>query len=257
MTTYESASLVLSTNNGTSNTSRTSTTWSNINLRSLLGTMYDKYDTFNLCLNTVSSGVSQNYYYASPSDLQVLLRIQGLPFLNNTYNIGSSYNANNNICTIGTFTFNTTTHTTSSTIAGASIALNSATLTVGGGVYIPIGSTVQFFDPNLTSITTRTVIANPTSTTYTLNAVIGGIATGNIQMTIIPSTSATQNFYSSNIATFGKNQDICNLTIDYLRLNDLSAPAVSGANTFPHTTFIFDIYGIEKDKGNLNGTRIN
>ena len=147
MTTYENASLVLSTNNGTSNTTKTSTTWSNINLRSLLGTMYDKYDTFNLCLNTVATGVSQSYYNASPNDLQVLLRISGLPFINNTYNIGSSYNANNNICTIGTFTFNTTTLIPSSTFTGT-IALNTATLTVSAGTYLPIGSSFQFYDPN-------------------------------------------------------------------------------------------------------------
>ena len=255
MTTYENASLVLSTNNGTSNTTRTSTTWSNINLRSLLGTMYDKYDTFNLCLNTVATGVSQSYYNASPNDLQVLLRISGLPFINNTYNIGSSYNANNNICTIGTFTFNTTTINPYSTFTG-SIALNSATLTVAGGTYIPIGSTIQFFDPNLNTVNTKTITANPSATTYTLNSAIGATATGNIIISIIPATSATQYFYGSNLATFGKNQDICNLTIDYLRLNDLSAPAVNGALTFPHTTFIFDIFGIEKDKENLNGTRI-
>jgi hypothetical protein len=96
MTTLRNASLVLKTSDFAINTSnnygfcdsvKARITWNNINLRSLLGDMYDKYDTFNLCLNTVSSGVSQNYYYASPSDLQVLLRIQGLPFLNNTYNI--------------------------------------------------------------------------------------------------------------------------------------------------------------------------
>ena len=45
--------------------------------------------------------------------------------------------------------------------------------------------------------------------------------------------------------------------IDYLRLVDLVQPECSGNNTFPNTTFIFDIFGIEKDKKNENGTRIN
>jgi hypothetical protein len=253
--TSPNASLVLSTNNGTTNASRTSTTWSNINLRSLLGDMYDKYDTFNLCLNTVATGVSQSYYNASPNDLQVLLRIQGLPFLNNTYNIGNTYNANNNICTIGTFTFNTTTLIPYSTFTGT-IAVNTANLTVSAGTYLPIGSSFQFFDPNTSAFNTKTITSQNNTTTYAFGGAIGASGVNNVPMSIVPATSATQYFYGSNLATFGKNQDICNLTIDYLRLNDLSAPAVNGTLTFPHTTFIFDIFGIEKDKENLNGTRL-
>ena len=177
MSNLQNASLVLSTNNGTSNTTRTSTTWTNINMRTLLGDMYEKYDMFNICLNTIATAVSVNNFYNSSSDLQVMVRVSGLPFINNTYNIGSTYNANTANCVIGTFTF-------------------------ANGTY------------------------------------------------------ATQYFYGSNIATFGKNQDICNITIDYLRLSDLSAPQVSAANTFPNTTFIFDIFGIDKDGKNENGTRI-
>ena len=59
------------------------------------------------------------------------------------------------------------------------------------------------------------------------------------------------------MATFGKNQELCNITIDYLKLNDLTTPAVSNGNTFPHVTFIFDLFGIDKEKGNDNGPRIN
>ena len=94
MSNLQNASLVLSTNNGTSNASRTSTTWTNINLRSLLGDMYDKYDMFNLCLNTVATGTSANNFYATSSDMQVMIRVSGLPFINNTYNVGPSYNSN-------------------------------------------------------------------------------------------------------------------------------------------------------------------
>jgi hypothetical protein len=64
----ESASLILrtsdltanSTNNvGSSDANFTNMTWSNINLRTLLGAMYDKYDTFNLVpvLFSTSHGV--------------------------------------------------------------------------------------------------------------------------------------------------------------------------------------------------------
>lgn len=177
MSNLQNASLVLSTNNGTSNAAKTSTTWYNINLRTLLGDMYDKYDLFNLCLNTIATGVSTANFNTAAQDLQTLIRINGLPFINNTYNINGTNNANTSNCIIGTFTF-----------------------------------------------------------------VSGSYATANFNL---------------NIATFGKNQDICNITIDYLRLNDLATPSVAGANTFPNATFIFDIYGIDKEKNNLNATRMS
>jgi len=178
MPNLQHASLVLSTNNGTSNANRTSTTWNNINLRTLLGDMYDKYDMFNLCLNSVSTAVSANNFAGSANDQQCLLRCSGIPFINNTYNIGTTYNTNTQYATICTFTF-----------------------------------------------------AN--------------------------NTYATQYFFGSDIATFGKNQDICNITIDYIKLSDLSSAVPANGQTFPHTTFVCEIFGIEKDKGNENGTRIN
>ena len=55
MSTNENASLVLNSVNASStNSIKTSFTWANINLRSLLGDMYDRYDRFNLCLNTIA-----------------------------------------------------------------------------------------------------------------------------------------------------------------------------------------------------------
>jgi hypothetical protein len=178
MSNLQNASLVLSTNNGTSNTARTSITWNNINMRALLGDMYDKYDMFNLCLNTVATAVSANNFSASANDQQVMIRISGIPFINNTYNVGTTYNTNTQYVAIGTFTF-----------------------------------------------------AN--------------------------NAYATQYFYGSNIATFGKNQDICSITIDYIRLSDLSPALQANGQIFPHVTFIFDIFGIDKNKDNENGTRIN
>ena len=86
MSTNLNASLVLSTTTSSNNTSRTSFTWNNINLRMLLGDMYDKYDRFNLCLNTISSGLS-DAYFGTQADAQVLVRVSGLPWVNNSYNI--------------------------------------------------------------------------------------------------------------------------------------------------------------------------
>ena len=69
-----------------------------------------------------------------------------------------------------------------------------------------------------------------------------------------PQEPLTQYFYGSNIATFSKNSDIISITIDYLRLVDLSSPDTT--NTYPQITFIFDIYGIDEYKTNDVSRRI-
>ena len=90
----EVASLVLLTSDLTANSTtyvgvcnefRTEMTWSNLNLRTILGPMYDKYDTFCLqCINiffTIGDGV----FGTAARDRQVSINIRGLPFTNNTY----------------------------------------------------------------------------------------------------------------------------------------------------------------------------
>ena len=89
---------------------RTNMTWNNINLRLLLGDMYDRFDNFNLKLAFVSSdddrtwnGVGTgfngtgfiNFAGEFNSDQIVTFNLSGLNLLNNTYdsdtnNIGSS-----------------------------------------------------------------------------------------------------------------------------------------------------------------------
>ena len=180
MNNLQNASLVLNTSQGTDTsvgTIKTSHTWFNINLRTLLGDMYEKYDIFNLCLNTVATTSSTANFNLATKDLQVIVRVSGLPFINSTYNITSSNNYNSNYCSISTFTF---------------------------------------------------VQGNYTS----------------------------QNYNSSNIATFGKSQELCNITIDYIRVGDLLQPSVSATNKFPDCVFIFEIFGIDKDKENKNATRL-
>ena len=45
----ENASLVLNTYESTMTDNNTINTWTNVNLKSVLGDMFDKYETFNLC----------------------------------------------------------------------------------------------------------------------------------------------------------------------------------------------------------------
>jgi len=80
----ECASFVLRTNDATvSNTNLTTHTWRNICLRTLLGDMYDKYDTFMLKpVYIASANPPALQAGASVEDRMLVFNIQGLPFLN-------------------------------------------------------------------------------------------------------------------------------------------------------------------------------
>ena len=66
---------------------RQSFTWFNINLRALLGDLYDQYDYFNLLLISVSSSlVSANLNAGSAEDRMLYIRLGGLPFVGQNYN---------------------------------------------------------------------------------------------------------------------------------------------------------------------------
>lgn len=108
----QTASLVLRTFDLTVNTSNqygtvdqfgTSFTWNNINLRVLLGDMYDKYDRFNLNLNTIATGVPAANIGTTGDDRCCYVTMSGLPWVNNTYNQQSG--SNNNSSVIATFLF--------------------------------------------------------------------------------------------------------------------------------------------------------
>jgi len=110
MSNCENASLVLSTYNGTTSNNGASCTWSNINFRSVLGNMYDKYDNFNLTLNTISSSyvganVGSTAITASPNgefDRNLLVKVSGLPFQNNSFYVSNNGGVNQSGSIFGT-----------------------------------------------------------------------------------------------------------------------------------------------------------
>ena len=80
--------------------------FNNINLRTLLGDMYDKYDLFNLSLKSIASGVgisgstTGTELGATLNDLSISIYLSGLPFINQTYFINEdngSYTNNNEV----------------------------------------------------------------------------------------------------------------------------------------------------------------
>ena len=87
----QTASLVLkssdltfgsSTPVGTADANDVTLTWNNINLRVLLGDIYDQYERFNLNLNTIATNVA-GAIGATADDRACYITIAGLPWINN------------------------------------------------------------------------------------------------------------------------------------------------------------------------------
>jgi hypothetical protein len=68
---------------GSGNSTLSSFTWTNINLRTLLGDMFDKYDRYLLLLQTISQAYSAAI--ATNDDRSILINMSGLSFVNSTY----------------------------------------------------------------------------------------------------------------------------------------------------------------------------
>jgi hypothetical protein len=99
-----SSDLTLDTSNqyGSCDAKRLTQTWNNINLRTVLGDMYDKYDLFNLCLNTITTAAAGAIGGVN-DDRNVIVKLSGLPFVNQTYSVKQG--CNTNICPISSFAF--------------------------------------------------------------------------------------------------------------------------------------------------------
>lgn len=78
----ESSTLVLRTINSTNDTNRTSYTW-RINLRQVLGNLYNKYDRFKICLTHWATSQAPNGF--TTDDLHNILFMTGLTWENQTY----------------------------------------------------------------------------------------------------------------------------------------------------------------------------
>jgi len=224
----ETASLVLksgdltygsTTNIGTANQYGTVLTWNNINLRVLLGNLYDKYSRFNLSLNTFTTGPLIGV--VPDADTGTYITLSGLPFVNNTY--GVKTNSLNTEAILGSVlwkpqsSISTTTSTSTSFIGSitgntlnvspysngqiysftGSTSGTSTTLAIVGSVAIPIGSYIFGFGiagfVTITGRTSQTIytmssaqtIASTPSTPITaifpnsVNLAIGTVITGN------------------------------------------------------------------------------
>jgi hypothetical protein len=100
MSYQETACLVLKTNNlttygttnayGSGNRTLASFTWTNINLRTLLGDIFDKYDRYLLLLQNISHAKAGDFVKsgdqtADANNRGILINMSGLSFVNSTY----------------------------------------------------------------------------------------------------------------------------------------------------------------------------
>lgn len=118
----QTADLTLNGTNsvGTCDQFNTNWTWNNINLRTLLGDMYDKFDRFALVPIRVHSGNTGQTpaFGITEFDRVLTINIAGLPFTNNSYD--TALKTNSNHITFQTLHINNAA-TTNSSVNGGSI----------------------------------------------------------------------------------------------------------------------------------------
>ena len=87
----ENASLLLNTRDAISSDQKATHTWNNINMSTLLEGMYEKYESFNLCLSfCMSMTTTLNATFGTVNDRIVLIYVSGLPFKAQCYNAGTN-----------------------------------------------------------------------------------------------------------------------------------------------------------------------
>jgi hypothetical protein len=106
----ENASLVLNTKDATTTSDQlTTSTWDNINMKTLLGSMWDKYDSFNLCLSLITSNAVGTDTITTLNDRNVIVSLIGLPFSNQTYSAKSKGLTNQTVLSVFQFPSSTAT----------------------------------------------------------------------------------------------------------------------------------------------------
>jgi hypothetical protein len=195
MTSQEKATLVLKTSDltfgqsnsvGSANATGTQCTWNNIDLRVLLGNLYEKYTRFNLSLNTFTTGPCGTL---TDAETGTYLSLSGLPFVNNTYAVKT--NSLSREAFIGSVlwkpqsTIAATTSSTSTSFIGSITLLVLTVSTLNGPTITTIGGTGG-------ASSTSLVVAAGTATIPIGSTISGnGITAGTIITAIVSATNYT------------------------------------------------------------------
>jgi len=228
------------------NAKMSSMTWKNINLRDILGDMYNKYEYFNICLNTVSTSIA-NLIDANTDARNVSIRLSGLNFINQGYS-SKSLNNNSDTTVIGAFNF-----VPSSAVTKEYYGSNMASFRKSSDIvdikieYARItDDVVQNTTPLFTAVSslTGTGSLGSSSLTISANASTAGVVIGS-RFTAIANTISANTYVTSIPSNLV-------LTLSKPLLGPMSATSfvVTPILTYPNTIFIFDIVGIPQR--NLN-----
>ena len=87
---------IVSTNTGQISNNRSTYTWYNVNLRNLLGPIYNKYDKFNISLNSIATGVKGSTAVLYPLERNLQVKLSGLQWLS-SYNQATQNNDSNKV----------------------------------------------------------------------------------------------------------------------------------------------------------------
>jgi len=239
---------------GSVNKYLSSITWNNINLRQILGDMYDEYDEFNLVLKQLSTSFTNSTLEGVPTESRgIYMRISGLPFLNNTYNVVSKRNTNTAI--IGTCSLTANSFTNINYNDSAQLTFNKSqelcniTITFNKVV----DDTLVNFDASLLACTATTAVNNASISSL--------VAVANSLGVTVPITVSGLGYYISNANVPTGSMIISGAgtaTITSSKRATIAGTLVPTIiySTLPHFCLVFDIYGIPKEKNNLNNTRI-
>lgn len=246
---------------GSINKSLSSITWNNINLRQVLGDMYDEYEEFNLVLKQVTSNQVNARLEGLPFNSRgVYIRLSGLPFINCTYDVVTRNNRPSTI--LGGFVIPlggwvSQLFSDTAVTFGKSQFLCNLTIDIceiADDDIVNFGPPVQMtggeqnnsiFNINMTFANNSTTLTNA-NVGQGVSSCIGwyvsgdGISKGS---QVIATTGGPPGTYTINKTT----------TVDHSPGNP--APLII-YSALPLFIFIFDIYGIPKEKNNLNNTRI-
>lgn len=79
---------------GTANSTMTEMLFTNINMRVVMGDLYDSYNLYNIALTTVITPLSDLVAGTTDSDRKLLVYMSGFGWRNNTYNFANRNNTN-------------------------------------------------------------------------------------------------------------------------------------------------------------------
>lgn len=252
MSDFNSASLILKTSDFSSqsdfvygtaynsskfyaNEKMSSMTWRNINLRDLLGDIYDKYDYFNICLNTLSTAQA-NLIDPNSDARNVSIKLNGLNFYNQGYT-SKTLTVNNNSTIIGTFNF-----TPSASSTQYYYGCNIATFKKSADI---VDITIEY--PRILD----DIVSNSNLTSTNLTGITGTGSNGSNVLTLSSVNNVVVGSKFTASATISVDTCITSISGNVVTLSKPLIGAMVGASTtitpcqtYPNSIFIFDVVGI-------------